>query len=211
MGGCVSTPHKSMQGSSKYWENSPLQFCHWAWRPVTWWRRKEWPPHQRTIPRSYYWSELGRYIPGKTFYLGCSVKLIHLGRLLWQIISPDLKKALLSIGMAYFKRRHLGLMVYHQVISPFFNVSCTKLTKWTVSQCPIAPGSSFTYTFRADSYGTSWYHSHYSAQYADGLLGAMIIHGPAHAHYDHDLGPIMLVSDIPCEKWVLKLTQIVWP
>ncbi|OBT63540.1 hypothetical protein VE03_07037 [Pseudogymnoascus sp. 23342-1-I1] len=72
-----------------------------------------------------------------------------------------------------------------------------KETPWfdgipSVSQCPIAPGSSFTYTFRADSYGTSWYHSHYSAQYADGLLGAMIIHGPPHAHYDHDLGPIML-------------------
>lgn len=35
-----------------------------------------------------------------------------------------------------------------------------------VTQCPIAPGASFTYTFKADLYGTSWYHSHYSAQYA---------------------------------------------
>jgi FtsP/CotA-like multicopper oxidase with cupredoxin domain len=35
-----------------------------------------------------------------------------------------------------------------------------------VAQCPIAPGSSFTYTFNADLYGTSWYHSHYSSQYA---------------------------------------------
>ena len=46
-----------------------------------------------------------------------------------------------------------------------------KKTPWfdgvpSVQQCPIAPGSSFTYTFQADSYGTSWYHSHYSAQYA---------------------------------------------
>lgn len=44
-------------------------------------------------------------------------------------------------------------------------------------------------------YGTSWYHSHYSAQYADGLFGAMIIHGPADVHYDYDLGPIFLVRD----------------
>lgn len=35
-----------------------------------------------------------------------------------------------------------------------------------VTQCPIAPGASFTYNFKADLYGTSWYHSHYSAQYA---------------------------------------------
>jgi FtsP/CotA-like multicopper oxidase with cupredoxin domain len=34
-----------------------------------------------------------------------------------------------------------------------------------VQQCPIPPGGSFTYSFLADLYGTSWYHSHYSAQY----------------------------------------------
>ncbi|KAI4158274.1 MAG: hypothetical protein LQ342_007609 [Letrouitia transgressa] len=62
----------------------------------------------------------------------------------------------------------------------------------SISQCPIAPGQSFTYRFQADSYGTSWYHGHYSAQTVDGLLGPMIIHGPKHAKYDVDLGPIML-------------------
>jgi hypothetical protein len=39
-----------------------------------------------------------------------------------------------------------------------------------VQQCPIAPGDSFTYQFRASLYGTSWYHSHYSAQYSGKLL-----------------------------------------
>lgn len=53
-----------------------------------------------------------------------------------------------------------------------------------VQQCPIPPGGSFTYTFLADSYGTSWYHSHYSAQYAAGLFGPMIIHGPKTIPYD---------------------------
>ena len=43
-------------------------------------------------------------------------------------------------------------------------------------QCPIAPGSSFKYTFRADQYGSSWYHSHYSAQYSGGLFGPMVIY-----------------------------------
>ena len=41
----------------------------------------------------------------------------------------------------------------------------------SVQQCPIAPGASFTYRFQADLFGTSWYHSHYSAQFGAGLLG----------------------------------------
>lgn len=43
-----------------------------------------------------------------------------------------------------------------------------------ITQCPIAPGDSFTYTFKATQYGTSWYHSHYSVQYADGLQGPLV-------------------------------------
>ncbi|KAF2138179.1 multicopper oxidase [Aplosporella prunicola CBS 121167] len=61
-----------------------------------------------------------------------------------------------------------------------------------VSQCPIAPGSSFTYRFRADVYGTSWWHSHFSAQYTAGAFGPMIIYGPKHAPYDVDVGPLLL-------------------
>lgn len=73
-----------------------------------------------------------------------------------------------------------------------------KETPWfdgvpSVHQCPIPPGSSFVYRFRADLYGTSWWHSHYSAQTAGGLFGAMIIFGPHdNAHYDRDIGPVML-------------------
>ncbi|KAF2233451.1 multicopper oxidase [Viridothelium virens] len=64
----------------------------------------------------------------------------------------------------------------------------------SVSQCPIASGSSFTYTFTAEVYGTSWYHSHVSAQYIDGLYGPMIIYGPSHVSYDIDVGPILLTD-----------------
>ncbi len=63
-----------------------------------------------------------------------------------------------------------------------------------ITQCPIAPGQSFTYSFDASLYGTSWWHSHYSAQYAGGVFGAMIIHGPPNALYDHDLGPVMVTD-----------------
>lgn len=63
-----------------------------------------------------------------------------------------------------------------------------------VQQCPIAPGNSFTYQFKAELYGTSWYHSHYSGQYTDGVLGPIIIHGPNTVHYDIDLGPVLLTD-----------------
>lgn len=36
------------------------------------------------------------------------------------------------------------------------------------------------------------YHSHYSSQYAEGLWGPMVIHGPRSANYDVDLGPVTL-------------------
>jgi FtsP/CotA-like multicopper oxidase with cupredoxin domain len=60
------------------------------------------------------------------------------------------------------------------------------------SQCPILPGGSHTYRFKAELYGTSWWHAHYSAQYAAGVLGPIVIYGPKNVPYDIDLGPVML-------------------
>ncbi|KAI2636805.1 multicopper oxidase-domain-containing protein [Xylaria nigripes] len=57
-----------------------------------------------------------------------------------------------------------------------------------VTECPIPPGKSKTYTFKLTQYGTSWYHSHFSSQYANGVWGTFIINGPASAPYDIDLG-----------------------
>ncbi|KAF9233718.1 laccase [Melanogaster broomeanus] len=48
-----------------------------------------------------------------------------------------------------------------------------------VTQCPIAPGNSFTYTFTPpDQAGTFWYHSHFRLQYCEGLRGALVIYDP---------------------------------
>ena len=60
-----------------------------------------------------------------------------------------------------------------------------------VTQCPIAPGDSFTYKFRVTQFGTSWYHSHYSLQYADGLAGSMVFYGPSAGNYDEALAPYL--------------------
>jgi FtsP/CotA-like multicopper oxidase with cupredoxin domain len=63
-----------------------------------------------------------------------------------------------------------------------------------VTECPIAPGKTRQYRFRATQFGTTWYHSHWSAQYGDGVLGTMIIDGPATANYDEDLGVLPLTD-----------------
>lgn len=67
-----------------------------------------------------------------------------------------------------------------------------------VGECPIAPGRDFTYQFRANLYGTSWYHSHYSAQYSAAAEGPMVIYGPNNVDYDYDLGPVMLSDWCTC-------------
>ncbi|KAK3306164.1 laccase-1 [Chaetomium strumarium] len=58
-----------------------------------------------------------------------------------------------------------------------------------VTECAIPPkGGKRVYKFRAQQYGTSWYHSHFSAQYGNGVVGAIQINGPASLNYDIDLG-----------------------
>lgn len=62
----------------------------------------------------------------------------------------------------------------------------------SVTQCPIAPGSSYTYTWKATQYGSSWWHSHFYVQAWDGVFGGIVINGPATANYDVDLGNLFL-------------------
>jgi len=69
---------------------------------------------------------------------------------------------------------------------------CISSVEHSLTSGPIPPGGSFTYTFRATSYGHSWYHSHFSLQYSDGLTGAIVINGPSSANWDIDLGPVPL-------------------
>ncbi|KAK3375941.1 Cupredoxin [Lasiosphaeria ovina] len=64
-----------------------------------------------------------------------------------------------------------------------------------VTECPIPPnGGTKTYSFLATQYGSSWYHSHYALQIANGLTGSILINGPASLPYDIDLG-VLPISD----------------
>ena len=64
-----------------------------------------------------------------------------------------------------------------------------------VTQCPIAPNDYFVYEFNVTQYGSSWYHSHYSVQYADGALGPITLHGPSSAEFDEAISPPLIVTD----------------
>ncbi|KAF1347290.1 hypothetical protein EJ07DRAFT_169810 [Lizonia empirigonia] len=73
-----------------------------------------------------------------------------------------------------------------------------------VTECPIAPGKTRQYRFRATQFGTTWYHSHWSAQYGDGVVGTMIIDGPATVNYDEDLGVLPLTDYYYTEAFTLN-------
>lgn len=62
----------------------------------------------------------------------------------------------------------------------------------SITQCPTAPGETYTYTWRATQYGSTWYHSHFALQAWEGVFGGIIINGPSTADYDEDLGMLFL-------------------
>lgn len=63
-----------------------------------------------------------------------------------------------------------------------------------VTQCPIAPGHSFTYRFNVTGQaGTYHYHSHMSMQASDGLVGPLVIH--ARGHEEEDVPTIKYTQD----------------
>lgn len=59
-----------------------------------------------------------------------------------------------------------------------------------ITQCPIAPGDTFVYQFKVTQYGSSWYHTHYSVQYADGAAGPLTFYGPTSANFDEPVDPL---------------------
>ncbi|KAF2874552.1 putative multicopper oxidase, type 1 [Massariosphaeria phaeospora] len=70
-----------------------------------------------------------------------------------------------------------------------------------ITECPLAPADTTTYTFQATQHGTTWYHSHFSSQYGEGAVGAIVINGPASANYDIDLGPYVINDYYYATSW----------
>ncbi|KAJ3482308.1 hypothetical protein NLI96_g7061 [Meripilus lineatus] len=70
----------------------------------------------------------------------------------------------------------------------------------SVNQCPITPGTSFLYDFKAGTQaGTFLYHSHTSTQYCNGLVGPLVVYDP------HD--PHRYLYDVDDESTILSLSE----
>lgn len=70
-----------------------------------------------------------------------------------------------------------------------------------INQCAI-PANGGTYTYKVklgkEQWGTYWYHSHFSTQYADGLFGPLVIHSSKEDELleeKYDMDMVVLVND----------------
>ncbi|CAG0892122.1 unnamed protein product [Darwinula stevensoni] len=71
-----------------------------------------------------------------------------------------------------------------------------------VTQCPILPGTSFLYSFRAHPAGSHFWHSHSGVQRGDGVYGALAVRrariaDPLASHYDEDADFLVLADWLP--------------
>ncbi len=64
-----------------------------------------------------------------------------------------------------------------------------------VTYPPIAPGTSFTYTFDLRQSGTYWYHSHTMLQEQQGVYGAFVIEPRVKESLDHIQDYVVVLSD----------------
>jgi len=81
-------------------------------------------------------------------------------------------------------------LMFHQSITMHWHGFHMHETPWmdgvaTITQCPISPGSSFVYRFKASPSGTLWYHAHLGGLRADGAFGLFVVHKnePPIMHY----------------------------
>jgi FtsP/CotA-like multicopper oxidase with cupredoxin domain len=86
-----------------------------------------------------------------------------------------------------------------------------------ITQCPIAPGKSMTYTWIAEQYGSSWYHSHFAIQTWMGVNGPIIIDGPTRSEpvfqgCVEDRGSVMVTdwSHVPVDV-LYPISEVVGP
>ncbi|KAL3853436.1 hypothetical protein ACJMK2_016973 [Sinanodonta woodiana] len=101
---------------------------------------------------------------------------------------------------------HVTNKLIHEGLTLHWHGLYQKGTPWMdgvpfVTQCPILPGQTFTYKFKADPKGTHWYHSHLGTQRTMGIFGALIIrerkyhkedeHIMSITEYNHDMDSML--------------------
>jgi len=93
--------------------------------------------------------------------------------------------------MDSYKQRRLGtteFQLYNSVLSLQMEVT---LSSYSVPTAMALRGITVSQTYTLPLPRLS-FAGHYSAQYSGGAHGPMVIHGPKHAEYDIDIGPVLL-------------------
>jgi FtsP/CotA-like multicopper oxidase with cupredoxin domain len=82
-----------------------------------------------------------------------------------------------------------------------------------ITQCAIEPHETFTYEFNITQTGTFWYHSHNAQQYADGLIGPIILdHDTIEQKYDYGSNDyIIMLQEWYHETWPTLMTAYEGP
>jgi L-ascorbate oxidase len=82
-----------------------------------------------------------------------------------------------------------------------------------ITQCSIEPHETFTYEFNITQTGTFWYHSHNAQQYADGLIGPIIIdHDPIEEKYNYEMNDyVIMLQEWYHETWSTIMTAYQGP
>ena len=86
--------------------------------------------------------------------------------------------------LVVYQSQTVVVEVINMMLSEVTTIHWHGLSQWrtpwmdgasTVSQCPIEPGTSFTYIFNVSCAETFWYHSHSGAQRSEGLFGGLVV------------------------------------
>ncbi|CAF1509603.1 unnamed protein product [Adineta steineri] len=82
-----------------------------------------------------------------------------------------------------------------------------------ITQCPIYPFETFIYEFNITQTGTFWYHSHNAQQYADGLLGPIILdHDTIEQQYNYEsYDYVIMLQEWYHETWPDLMTAYQGP
>ena len=110
---------------------------------------------------------------------------------LWPVVGDGTRRSVLTINnrmpaptIITRKNQKVEITVVNSLLTDSISIHWHGLhangTPWMdgvpqISQCPILPGTNFTYEFTVHEVGTHWYHSHNGGLRTDGLFGAIVV------------------------------------
>lgn len=107
---------------------------------------------------------------------------------------------------------HVKNTLKNQVTSIHWHGITHQGTPWmdgvtSITQCGIHPGQTFTYKFKAEPRGTTFYHAHVSLQTAYGIVGPLIIREKIQPDYEEIIMTVQDWSHIDMTRHLFYMTN----